>query len=201
MAFSKPYTDMSASVPAAIPESEPDDEALVLAARIDPEAFGKLMERYEAPLTRYLMRLTGWASEEVEDILQEAFIKAYRNLNDYDSSLKFSAWLYRITHNQAIDILRRHTASPVRFEWSLEDMARLIPAANDTQAELITQEHIGHIRRAIAALPERYREVLVLRFLEEKSYEEIVDILKMPKGSVATAVKRGKELLHKQLEA
>lgn len=192
---------MSASVPIAIPESEPDDDALVAAARIDPEAFGKLMERYEAPLLRYLMRLTGWASEEVEDILQEAFIKAYRNLNDYDSSLKFSAWMYRITHNQAIDVLRRHTASPVRFEWSLEDMARLIPAANDTQAEIVTQEKLEALRQAIASLPERYREVLMLRFLEEKSYEEIVDILKMPKGSVATAIKRGKELLYKQLEA
>lgn len=192
---------MSASVPIAIPESEPDDDALVAAARIDPEAFGKLMERYEAPLLRYLMRLTGWASEEVEDILQEAFIKAYRNLNDYDSSLKFSAWMYRITHNQAIDVLRRHTASPVRFEWSLEDMARLIPAANDTQAEIVTQEKLEALRQAIASLPERYREVLMLRFLEEKSYEEIVDILKMPKGSVATAIKRGKELLSKQLEA
>lgn len=178
-----------------------EDEDLVAAARENPEAFGKLMERYEVPLLRYLMRLTGWAGEEVEDILQEAFIKAYRHLNDYDSSLKFSAWLYRITHNQAIDTLRRHTASPVRFEWSLEDVARLVPAKNDTEAALWSQEELESVRRAIDSLPERYREVLVLRFLEEKSYEEIVDILKMPKGSVATAVKRGKELLLKQLDA
>lgn len=190
---------MSASAPITISEAEPDDDALVAAARIEPEAFGKLMERYEAPLLRYLVRLTGWASGEVEDILQEAFIKAYRNLNDYDSSLKFSAWLYRITHNQAIDVLRRHTASPVRFEWSLEDVARLIPAANDTQAEILTKEKLEMLRQAIRALPKRYSEVLILRFLEEKSYEEIVDILKIPKGSVATYVKRGKELLHKQL--
>jgi RNA polymerase sigma-70 factor (ECF subfamily) len=178
-----------------------EDEDLVMAARENPEAFGKLMERYEAPLLRYLMRLTGWASEEVEDILQEAFIKAYRHLNDYDSTLKFSAWLYRITHNQAIDTLRRHTASPVRFEWLLEDVARLIPAKHDTEASLLNQEQLESVRRAIGSMPERYREVLILRFLEEKSYEEIVDILKMPKGSVATFVKRGKELLLKQLDA
>ncbi len=178
-----------------------EDEDLIAAARENPEAFGQLMERYEAPLLRYLMRLTGWAGEEVEDILQEAFIKAYRHLNDYDSSLKFSAWLYRITHNQAIDALRRHTASPVRFEWSLEDVARLVPAKSDTEASLWNKEELESVRRTIDSLPERYREVLVLRFLEEKSYEEIVDILKMPKGSVATAVKRGKELLLKQLDA
>ncbi len=182
------------------PDSNPNDEELVVAARRDPEAFGKLMERYEAPLTRYLIRLTGWAAEEVEDILQEAFIKAYRNLNDYDSSLKFSAWIYRITHNQAIDILRRHTASPVRFEWSLADVARLVPAVNDTRAELLIQERLDDVQRAIRTLPERYREVLILRFLEEKSYEEIMDILKMPKGSVATAVRRGKALLESILE-
>lgn len=188
------------SLPEVTAERKSDDEDLVVAARHDPEAFGKLMERYEAPLTRYLMRLTGWAGEEVEDILQEAFIKAYRNLNDYDSSLKFSAWMYRITHNQAIDILRRQTASPVRSEWSLEDVARLVPATHDTQAELLNKERLEDVRRAIGSLPERYREVLILRFLEEKSYEEIMDILKMPKGSVATAVSRGRALLDGLLE-
>lgn len=188
------------SLPEVTAEQKSDDEDLVVAARHDPEAFGKLMERYEAPLTRYLMRLTGWAGEEVEDILQEAFIKAYRNLNDYDSSLKFSAWMYRITHNQAIDILRRQTASPVRSEWSLEDVARLVPATHDTQAELLNKERLEDVRRAIGSLPERYREVLILRFLEEKSYEEIMDILKMPKGSVATAVSRGRALLDGLLE-
>lgn len=193
-------TDKEQKMPGNEVDQSSEDEDLVAAARENPEAFGRLMERYEAPLLRYLMRLTGWASEEVEDILQEAFIKAYRHLNDYDPALKFSAWLYRITHNQAIDALRRQTASPVRFEWSLEDVARLVPAKNDTEATLWSQEELESVRRAIDSLPERYREVLVLRFLEEKSYEEIVDILKMPKGSVATAVKRGKELLLKQLD-
>lgn len=193
-------TDKEQKMPGNEVNQSSEDEDLVAAARENPEAFGRLMERYEAPLLRYLMRLTGWASEEVEDILQEAFIKAYRHLNDYDPALKFSAWLYRITHNQAIDALRRQTASPVRFEWSLEDVARLVPAKNDTEATLWSQEELESVRRAIDSLPERYREVLVLRFLEEKSYEEIVDILKMPKGSVATAVKRGKELLLKQLD-
>src|SRR5664279_5870554 len=95
------------------PLSSSSDSVLIEAAKKNPEIFGVLMERYEEPLSRYLIRLTSWGKEEVEDILQETFIKAYRNLNDVDPDLKFSSWLYRIAHNQAIDALRHHSARPI----------------------------------------------------------------------------------------
>jgi len=175
------------------------DAELLKQARRDPEVFGVLMERYEPPLRRYLMRLTGWGNEEIEDILQEAFIKAYHHLNDYDEELKFSTWLYRITHNQAIDTIRSAQARPFLSQASLEEVEQFLPADEDIEAQFLRQDDLEKVRQAILALPLMYREVLILRFLEEKTYEEIVDILKKPKGSIATLISRGRTLLLKGL--
>ncbi len=180
-------------------EGDISDNDLIKRVEQDPEAFGVLMERYEKPLARYLMRLTGWGEEEVGDILQEAFIKAYQHLHDYDTTLKFSTWLYRITHNQAIDTLRKQNARPV-LNLSLEEAARFVSGTEDTEAQLLRQEELEEIRNAILRLPFLYRDVLLLRFLEEKSYEEIMDILKKPKGTIATLIRRGRELLMKDLK-
>ena len=175
------------------------DQALLSQARQDPEAFGLLMERYEQPLRRYLMRLTGWGSEEVSDILQEAFIKVYRHLNDYDDNLKFSTWMYRITHNQAIDIIRSSQTKPFLTQVSLEEVANFIPTNKDPESEFMQKDDFEKVRRAILDLPVLYREILILRFLEEKSYEEIVDIVKKPKGTIATLIRRGRALLLEKL--
>jgi RNA polymerase sigma-70 factor (ECF subfamily) len=176
------------------------DIELVNQSKQDPEVFGVLMTRYEAPLRRYLMRLTGWGSEEVSDILQETFIKTYQHLNDFDEELKFSTWLYRITHNQAIDTLRANRARPPISVLTLEDAAQFVPAKSDVESEFLLREDIVAVRKAILSLPILYREVLILRYLEELSYEEIMDILKKPKGSVATLIKRGRVLLLNQLQ-
>ncbi len=178
----------------------PSDQALVTQALQDPEAFGALMERYEKPLSRYLMRLTGWGTDEMSDILQEAFIKAYRHLNDYDEELKFSTWMYRITHNQAIDTLRSHRARSIVTQAPLEDVAQFVPDSLDIEAEFLREEDMTRVQAAILALPLLYRDVLVLRFLEERSYEEIVDILKKPKGTIATLIRRGRTFLLAALE-
>jgi len=175
------------------------DQALLSQARQDPEAFGLLMERYEQPLRRYLMRLTGWGSEEVSDILQEAFIKVYRHLNDYDDNLKFSTWMYRITHNQAIDIIRSSQTKPFLTQVPLEEVANFIPTNKDPESDFMQKDDFEKVRRAILDLPVLYREILILRFLEEKSYEEIVDIVKKPKGTIATLIRRGRALLLEKL--
>ncbi len=168
-------------------------------AKKDSAAFGMLMTRYETPLLRYLVRFTGWAEEEVQDILQEAFIKVYRNLNDFDPSLKFSSWLYRVVHNQAVDAIRRQVSHPITNMLPIEETARLVASETNLETELTLAQDLESIRQAIAELPLHYREVLILRFLEEKDYEEIMDILKKPKGTVATLIKRGRALLLERL--
>lgn len=180
--------------------SRESDQALLVLARQQPEVFGVLMERYEQPLRRYLRRLTGWGDEEVSDMLQEAFIKMYRHLNDYDEELKFSTWAYRITHNQAIDTLRSVETRPFLSQVSLDDVEQFMPAEKDTEADFLRRDDLKRVRQVILELPLLYRDVLILRFLEEKTYEEIVDIVKKPKGTIATLIRRGRVLLLQELD-
>lgn len=183
-------------------ESVPDgasDQSLVKLSTKSPELFGVLMERYEAPLLRYIRRISSLPKEDAEDILQETFIKAYRNINDYDPEAKFSSWIYRIAHNQTIDTIRKRKIVAASFSIDANDAAQFLHAATDIGAETERSDTLSHIESIIRELPETYREALILRFLEEKSYEEIMDILELPKGSVATLVHRGKKLLHEKM--
>ncbi|MEK7181564.1 MAG: sigma-70 family RNA polymerase sigma factor [Patescibacteria group bacterium] len=193
--------ELGVPVPVAQNTDSWSDQELIEAAKKDPEVFGILMARYEKPLQRYLMRLTGWGEEEIVDILQESFIKAYRALNDYDRDLKFSSWIYRITHNQAIDTIRKERVRPIFSALPLEEATKIFSSEGDIGKTLEIQEDSARVQKAIANLPLQYREVLILRFLEDRSYEEIMDILKKPKGSVATLIRRGRALLLKKLES
>lgn len=175
------------------------ERALIEAARRDPDAFGDLMRAYEGPLMRYLRRVAGLPTEELEDALQETFISVYRNLNAYDPDLPFSSWVYRIAHNALIDRIRRNAVRPTTVVMEEDETISLARANVDLERELSVKDCLAAIRAAIGRLPVAYREVLVLRFLEEKSYEEIMDILEKPKGTVATLIARGRRLLLAEL--
>lgn len=179
--------------------TDPTDQALARLSAENPESFGVLMERYEAPLLRYIRRISSLPKEDAEDILQETFIKTYRNINDYDSSAKFSSWIYRIAHNQTVDTIRKRKIAAASFSIDANDAAQFLHAATDIGAETERIDILSRIETIIRELPETYREALILRFLEEKSYEEIMDILELPKGSVATLVHRGKKLLRERM--
>lgn len=182
-------------------EKEPKkDTELVESSKKDPESFGFLMERYESQLFHYIRRIGQLSKEDTEDILQEVFIKIYKNLNDYDESLKFSSWAYRITHNHVIDHFRRVNARPKTNSLEEEEWERLIASSVRMEKEIMNKDCIERAKSCIDELPMKYREVLILRFIEEKDYEEIMDILKKPKGSVATLVSRGKEMLMKNMK-
>lgn len=175
------------------------DADIIELAKKDADFFGVLMERYEAPLIRYIRRISSFDRDDAEDILQEAYIKAYRNLNDFDHDSKFSSWMYRIVRNQTIDVARK---KKLRVTVSIDehDLTHMLRAATDIESETARKYDLTLIDAAIRALPETYREALILRFLEEKSYEEIMDILHLPKGTVATLISRGKKILHDRLE-
>jgi RNA polymerase sigma-70 factor (ECF subfamily) len=181
--------------------ADPTDQELAMLSAENPELFGALMERYEEPLLRYIRRISSLPKEDAEDILQETYIKTYRNINDYDPDAKFSSWIYRIAHNQTIDTLRRRKVDASSFSIEQNDAAQFLRAATDIGSETEQIDTLFRIETIIRELPETYREALILRFLEEKSYEEIMDILELPKGSVATLVHRGKKLLREKLRA
>jgi RNA polymerase sigma-70 factor (ECF subfamily) len=177
---------------------EQSDVEIIELAKKNADFFGVLMERYETPLLRYIHRISSFDHDDAEDILQESFIKAYRNLNDFDHDSKFSSWMYRIVRNQTIDVARKRK---IRVTVSIDehDLSHILRATTDIEDETARKYDLARINIAVRSLPETYREALILRFLEEKSYEEIMDILHLPKGTVATLISRGKKLLHEHL--
>ncbi len=176
------------------------DGELIELAKGDPEMFGLLMERYRGPLFQYIRRLTQLGNDDVQDLLQEVFIKVYQKLNEYEEVLKFSSWAYRIAHNHIIDYFRKANARPQSnfledYEWE-----KIISGSIHMEKDIMNKDCVEKIKAIIMQLPLKYKEVLMLRFVEEKEYEEIMDILKKPKGSIATLIARGKEMLIKEIK-
>ncbi|MEI7513228.1 MAG: RNA polymerase sigma factor, partial [bacterium] len=140
---------------------------------------------------------------EADDVLQEIFIKVFINLNDYDPSLQFSSWIYRIAHNETISFFRKKNVRPSVLTLSAEDTDVFFSQLADDKdfVELANQRDDRRvILELLSLLDQKYREILILRFLEEKSYTEIGDILKIPEGTVGTLVNRGKQKLKEILE-
>ena len=170
------------------------DIDLVKLALTDQENFVYLIEKYEKPLFRYVRRISSFPSEDIEDLLQEVFIKVYKNLNGFDKSLKFSSWIYRIAHNEVISQYRKVKVRPQTFEGELNDEI-LDNIKSDFSLEDILEKKLTKdlVKELLAQMDSKYREVLVLRYLEEMDYSEISDILKKPKGTVATLLNRAKK--------
>ncbi len=177
------------------------DQELVARAIENKRAFAAIVHRYEAPLLRYIVRLGCKDYSAAEDLLQEVFIKTFVHLNDYDSSLQFSSWIYRIAHNEIVSYFRKERSRPsVLIKGESDGFFENI-AADAGLTEFAGQRHtVKEIQEAVNRIETRYREVIVLKFFEEKSYEEISDILQIPQGTVATLVNRAKKKLKYLLE-
>ncbi len=156
------------------------------------ELFGCIIHRYEDKLRRYLRRVMPWMGDDTEDVLQEIFLKVYVHARGFDTSLSFSSWVYRIAHNEAVSWLRRKKTRPETVELGEDEVHTFLESVE--QARDHAEGRLTHdaVTRVLAEMREKYRTVLVLRFLEGKSYEEISDILTVPEGTVATLVHRAK---------
>jgi RNA polymerase sigma-70 factor (ECF subfamily) len=175
----------------------PTDEEIVLSTLKVPSTFGVIVERYEAKLKRYINRLGVRNFEDQQDVMQDIFIKAYRNLNSFDTSLSFSSWIYRIAHNEAISWYRRRNVRPEGHLIADSDEVFEFISAKEEGSEVVFDEKINakEINNALLEIDAKYREAIVLRYFEHKEYEEISDILKIPIGSVGTLIFRGKKQL------
>ena len=175
---------------------ELSDVQLVQSALKDPEAFAVFVERFQAPLRRYLLRLGCRESEDVDDVLQDVFLKVYINLNEYDTRLALSSWVYRIAHNEAVSSFRKKNVRP-RLVESDEELRIFEAIIDDSDAVGLLDEkrRAPAIRAAMQILDGQSRDVMVLKYFEEKSYDEISDILKIPPGTVGTLVYRAKKMM------
>lgn len=170
------------------------DQELVARTLEDPEQFGELIERYEEKLRRYVLRISNVSYDDAQDTLQEVFLKVYKNLHNFDQTLSFSSWIYRITHNQVISQYRKRKARPNEVSSDFtEDMLQRLVSDLSPHKDIESLELTEQIREALAELDIKYREVLVLRFFEELSYEEMSDILRKPVGTVGTLLNRAKK--------
>lgn len=176
------------------------DEALVALALEDKAYFACIISRYQEKLGRYVRRLSRFSDDDVDDVLQEVFIKVYTNLNNFDADLSFSSWIYRIAHNTVVSLHRKHMVRPEGHMVDIDDdiLHSIVDAGEDVEKENDTQYLRKHLLQAMDQMPQKYKDILVLRFFEEKEYREISDILQKPAGSVATLINRAKTQLKKE---
>ncbi len=180
-------------------EKKADEEIIDLVFQ-DKEFFGVLIRRYEGRLTKYVGRIAGTNKEMIEDIVQNIFIKAFVNINSFKKSQKFGSWLYGIAHNECIDNWRKykkHTCN-VSLE-SNEDLMAILASDENIEQMLINKDKLDAIKKSLEKLPIKFREVLVLKYLEDKNYEEIGSILKKPTSTVGTLLRRAKKRFKKTL--
>lgn len=170
----------------------------------DQRAYQQLTEKYRRPLEYHVRKMVK-ESEQVEDLVQEAFIKAFKNLESYNSSYAFSTWLYRITTNHTIDYLRKKKLKTTSIDKPIKtregEMSFELPDEQaETDRSIIRKQRKKIITHAINNLPEKYRQVIEMRHIEELSYQEIADKLDLPLGTVKAHIFRAREMLYKALK-
>jgi RNA polymerase sigma-70 factor (ECF subfamily) len=185
-------------------ESRAEDARLIQRAlRGDQFAYKQLMKKYHDPIFNLVYRMLH-DKQQVEDLTQETFVKAFASLKYFNEEYAFSTWLYKIATNSSIDYIRKKKLNtfsidkPVAMEES--DFSFELPDTTyQPDKTLIQHQRTSMIEEAIAQLPEKYRRVIVLRHTEERDYAEIAKMLKLPIGTVKAHIFRARELLNKAL--
>ncbi|MFA5777075.1 MAG: RNA polymerase sigma factor [Parcubacteria group bacterium] len=171
-----------------------DSELIILLKCKNPIVHNELVNRYQKKLFIYLYRFIG-NKEETEDLLQNVFLKVYKYCENFDTERKFSSWIYRIAHNEAVNCIKRKS---IKKFISLEDFVSSkdrIETKSDAKSPMevwISKELRNEMKDALKKLPEKYKEVLEMRYFQEKSYEEISKALKKPVNTIGTLINRAK---------
>ena len=160
----------------------------------DTEAFGILVDRFQDKMLRYARKFLLFDS--AEDAAQDVFLKAYENIQSFDIKQRFSPWLYRIAHNHYINLIKKKGTEEVPFFDA--DVLFPHPVAKErAETEMQKADSKQEVEKYLQTLKVKYREVAVLYYLEELSYGEISDVLKIPTSTVGIRLKRAKEALRK----
>ena len=176
------------------------DEQIVVLTLKNQDYYLCLMKRYEAKLLNYILKISNISREDGEDILQEVFIKSYQNLNDFDLNFKFSNWIYSIAHNATISAFRKKKVRPQTVSWEDKDLNNILESTLDVENTSLQKLTYKQILKIINQLPLKYKDVLILKFVEGKDYREISDILHKPMGTIATLINRAKKSLKQELK-
>lgn len=184
--------------------SENDQELVKMALAGDQKAYKALFEMHRQSIFHIALKIVR-NSEEAKDLVQETFIKAFGSLKTYNSTYRFSTWLYKIAANCSIDSIRKRKIDALSLDKpiSTKEGDVQMEVADYTyhpERDLFAKRKSFGIEEAIEELPDKYREVIILRHKEDKAYEEIARLLKVPVGTVKARIFRARELLKKKLK-
>ncbi|WP_409296486.1 RNA polymerase sigma factor SigW [Peribacillus sp. SCS-26] len=169
----------------------------------DQNAYSTIVEEYKDKVFYLCYRMIG-NRHEAEDLAQEAFVKAYIHLKSFNMNLKFSTWIYRIATNLCIDRIRKkkpdyYLDAEIAGTDGLDMYSQLASDADSPEKEAESMEMQEAVQKEILKLPEKYRSVIILKYMEDLSLKEISDALDLPVGTVKTRIHRGREALRLQL--
>ena len=184
--------------------SREDDVFVQRALKGDKRAYNDIVNKYERALYYHILKMVR-DREMVEDLVQETFMKAFDNINSYNSNYAFSTWLYRIATNHTIDYLRKKKLKTLSIDEPMQtkdgEMDVELPDHEaETDDQVMRKQRHQILNEAIENLPEKYRRVIQMRHMEELSYQEISETLDLPLGTVKAHIFRARELLYKALK-
>lgn len=169
----------------------------------DQKAYEAILKRYKIGIHNMIYQMIK-NREETEDLVQETFVKAFNSLNSYNDQYAFSTWLYKIAFNHCIDAIRKKKLKTLPLDKPIqlregEVRHQISDNSHSPEGDFLFAEKRDLIQKTIDTLPERYRTAIILRHQQERSYEEISQILKIPLGTVKARIFRAREMLKKKL--
>lgn len=180
--------------------SQMADEQVIPLIIDDQNLFVIITSRYKLKLFNYIKRSTNIRDEDAEDLLQDIFLKVYLNLNSFNRQMKFSSWIYAIARNMIISHYRKISVRPEGHADTLDDqLANQLAASFDLAGKQDQKQIQKVVSQALYRLKSKYRDVIILKYIEEKSYQEISDIIRKPLSTVGSMLNRAKDELRKNL--
>jgi RNA polymerase sigma factor (sigma-70 family) len=177
--------------------TEETDESITLRVQAgDADAFGELISRYQAKLMRYARKFLP-DPDDATDIVQDIFIKAYENIRSFDATRRFSPWIYRIAHNEFVNALKKRHASRTIFTFDIDTLFPHLAAADTADSAALERDMRRTLENHLEKLDAKYREPLILYYLEAMDYKEISEILQIPVSTVGVRLARARAMLKK----
>ena len=187
-----------------MPENTPDSVLVERTQQGDQAAFGLLVEKYQHRLAKLVSRYI-YDSAEVEDVCQEALIKAYRAIGNFRGESAFYTWLYRIAVNTAKNYLISQGRRPPKSDIDAEDavqteMGSVMRETGTPEANALTRELAETVTHAVEQLPEDLKMAITLREIEGLSYDEIAEVMACPIGTVRSRIFRARDAIDQELK-
>ncbi len=183
----------------AVPKTEAEIIDEVRAGNV--RSYALLVDRHKDRAMTLALRLTG-DHREAEELVQDAFVKAFRNLSRFRGESRFGTWFYRIVYNLCMTRLRRRMSAPRLLDITDETVLDALPAEEESipfDERLETSDLLRFLSTEVDALPPQYKSAVTLYYVQEMSYEEIAGVMEIPLGTVKTCLFRGRNLLRKRI--